>query len=257
MRLDVYMAQAGIADSRSRARSLIDSGFVRVDGALVSKASFSVPEGAEVTLSEHPKYVGRGALKLEAALDAFDIDPRDRRCVDIGASTGGFTDCLLKRGAAYVCCVDSGKGQLHPSLRDDPRVRAVESFNARNLDSSVTEGKVEIAVMDVSFISQTLLYDGVMRVLSDGGIFISLIKPQFEAGRENVGKGGIVRSRAVHLSVLSDTQKKALAQGLSMQKLICSPLRGGDGNTEYLALFKKGKESKRLDFEGTVPSSLT
>ena len=193
MRIDVYLVENGFCESRNKASRLISEGKILLDGSVVSKPSMDVCDGEHaVEITEVEKYVGRGGLKLEGALKEFGINVSDKRCIDVGASTGGFTDCLLQNGAAHVCAVDSGRGQLHPKLLEDIRVTSVEGFNAREL-SPDSFGLFDIAVMDVSFISQTLLHHPLCSVLNDGAIYISLIKPQFEAGKSALGKGGIVK----------------------------------------------------------------
>ncbi len=241
MRADVFLSTFGHTDSRKKAQDLIAAGAVRIDGVTVKKASALVNEEVPhtVDIDEVFKYVSRGGMKLEAALDIFKINVSGKRAVDVGASTGGFTHCLLSRGAACVYAVDSGIGQLHPSLLCDSRVISVEHFNARELDDSVTEGKCDIAVMDVSFISQTLLIPNVASVVRDGGIFVSLIKPQFEAGRAALGKGGIVHSSAYRYLAAKRVLEGALSNGFEPVGLIPSPIEGGDGNKEYLAYFIK------------------
>jgi 23S rRNA (cytidine1920-2'-O)/16S rRNA (cytidine1409-2'-O)-methyltransferase len=188
------------------------------------------------------KYVGRGGLKMEGAMNAFSLDVRGKTCVDIGASTGGFTDCLLQNGARKVYAVDCGSGQLHPTLLKDERVVNIENFNARNLDEAALGERCDLAVMDVSFISQTLLHKATSDVLNENGIFISLIKPQFEVGRENIGKGGIVKDKKAHKTAIENVIKSARTHGLALVKIAVSPIKGGDGNKEYLALFKKSSE---------------
>lgn len=239
MRLDLYLSGNGLAPSRGKAKYLIESGAVRVDGRTVYKPAFEIT-GGNVEVSEAPelRYVSRGGLKLEAALDAFGIDVSGLRAVDIGASTGGFTDCLLSRGVREVCAVDSGREQLSPRLRSDGRVVSLESFNARTLTEGDIGGLCDIAVMDVSFISQTLLYPAVCRVLSDGGLFISLIKPQFEAGRAAVGKNGVVKDERARRESVERCVAAAAELGLANIGVIDSPIAGGDGNREYLAAFR-------------------
>ena len=185
------------------------------------------------------KYVSRGGMKLEAALDVFKVNVNRKKAVDVGASTGGFTDCLLKRGAARVYSVDSGIGQLHESLRSDKRVVCIEKFNARELTRETTEGQCDVAVADVSFISQTYLIPNIADVLCDGGEFISLIKPQFEAGKSALGKGGIVHNSAYRFLAVKRVLECAHENGFDCVGLIQSPIEGGDGNKEYLAYFIK------------------
>ena len=241
MRADVYLTAFGHTPSRKRAQDLIDAGAVRIDGALIKKSSAPINEEVphEVVLEPVFKYVSRGGMKLEAALDTFHLSPNRKKVVDVGASTGGFTDCLLKRGAARVIAVDSGVGQLHESLLSDPRVKSVEQFNARMLDLTVTEGPCDMAVTDVSFISQTYLIPNIASVLRDGGAFVSLIKPQFEAGKGALGKNGVVYNGAYRYLAVKRVLECALSEGLDCLGVMRSPIEGGDGNKEYLAYFVK------------------
>lgn len=239
MRADSFLTVYGYVESRTRAARLISEGKVLVDGNIVKKASEEIwGEEHEVEITELDKFVSRGGLKLEAALKSFKIDVSGKRCIDVGASTGGFTDCLLQYGAASVCCIDSGRGQLHPKVAEDARVTNREGYNARELKSE-DFGMFDVAVMDVSFISQTLIHGGISRVLADGGYFISLIKPQFEAGKQALGKKGIVKDAKDRASAILRVLESAQLSGLCAEGLICSPIEGGDGNREYLALFKK------------------
>ncbi|MBQ9783192.1 MAG: TlyA family RNA methyltransferase [Clostridia bacterium] len=241
MRADLYLHAAGYTASRKKAQDLIDAGAVMIDGAVVKKSSSAVDETVPHQVEIQPifKYVSRGGMKLEAALDAFRINVNRKRAVDVGASTGGFTDCLLKRGAAQVVSIDSGIGQLHESLLADPRVISVERFNARELDETVTGGPCDLAVCDVSFISQTYLIPNIVSVLKPGGEFVSLIKPQFEAGRSALGKGGVVHSGAYRYLAVKRVLECGREHGLDCVGLIRSPIEGGDGNKEYLAYFIK------------------
>ena len=241
MRIDVYLTAAGYTASRKKAQDLIAAGAVTVDGAVVKKASETVNEAIphDVRLEQVFKYVSRGGMKLEAALDAFGITVNRTKAVDVGSSTGGFTDCLLKRGAAEVTCVDSGVGQLHESLRSDPRVSVHEQFNARELDETITGGPCDVAVMDVSFISQTYLIPNIASVLKEEGVFVSLIKPQFEAGKSALGKNGVVHNAAYRFLAIKRVLTCAMENGLDCMGVILSPIEGGDGNKEYLAYFHK------------------
>ncbi len=238
-RLDTEIFSRGLAGSRSSAAAMIRNGQVTVNGAPVSKASSDVgPDDLiEVSRGDVGKYVSRGGLKLEALLDGAGINPAGCLCCDIGSSTGGFTDCLLRRGAERVFAIDSGKGQLHPSLRNDPRVTVMESTNARNLSDSFLPRKADIVTMDVSFISQTLLYPAVQSMLKAGGLFLSLVKPQFEAGREKIGRGGVVRDAAARDAAVENTLAAAAKYGFELICFMISPIKGGDGNIEYLAAF--------------------
>lgn len=246
MRLDLYLFENGYAASRQRAKTLIDAGQVYIDGVQRTKASFPVPEDSDVKVEirgEVMPYVGRGGYKMAGMLDGFSVDVCGFVCVDIGASTGGFTDCLLQRGAGKVFAVDSGSDQLAEVLRCDDRVVVMEQFNARALDMTHTGGRVDLCVCDVSFISLTKIFEPVTRVLCDydaatgRGSFLALIKPQFEAGREAIGKGGIVRDKKVYLRVLTDVIRSAEEHGLYCVSVLPSPILGGDGNREFLAHF--------------------
>lgn len=243
MRADVFIASAGEVKSREVAKKLIEAGRVRIDGVIIKKPSYEIDENTEheIDIEKTFSYVSRGALKLEAALDAFGINPAGFTAVDIGASTGGFTDCLLRRGAKLVYAVDSGHGQLDASLCSDERVVNIEGFNARNLSAGLTGGipaGVDAVVMDVSFISQTLIIGGLGNILREGGYFVSLIKPQFEAGRAAVGKGGIVRRSEDRQNAVRRVLDFARGCGFGFLGLTVSPITGGDGNIEYLAAFR-------------------
>lgn len=249
MRADSFLTVYGYAESRTRAARLISEGKVLVDGKTVKKASEEIwGEEHTVEITEEDKYVSRGGLKLEAALDAFCIDVAGKKCIDVGASTGGFTDCLLQRGAASVHCIDSGRDQLHARIASDERVVNIEGYNAREL-SREDFGLFDIAVMDVSFISQTLIHGGVAGVLEEEGVFISLIKPQFEAGKQALGKKGIVKDARDREAAILRVLESAELHGLRAVGLICSPIEGGDGNREYLACFMKtgGQQEKKID----------
>ncbi len=243
MRLDVYLYQNGIAPSRQKAQELIAKGEISVNGKTALKPSLAVEETDAITLvGQGLRYVSRGGEKLEAALDAFAVDVTDAVACDIGASTGGFTDCLLQRGAKKVFCVDSGKAQLHPTLQQDARVVNMEQCNARYLRTKDLGQQCDIVVMDVSFISQTQLYETVCDLLKEDGCFVSLIKPQFEAGRAALTKKGVVKEEKDRVRVIETIREKAEMYGLFCHRVIPSPIRGGDGNIEYLAVFLKRKE---------------
>lgn len=244
MRLDLYLASSGLAKSRSYAGELIKKGLVTVDGKVITKPSFTV-EGEDVRVSgEIHHFVGRGGMKLEGALSAFAVDVTGFTVIDVGASTGGFTDCVLKRGAARVIAVDSGHGQLDPSLVNDKRVVNLEGFNARDISPETIGEICDMAVCDLSFISQTYIIDNVYSVLKDGGIFITLIKPQFECGKEALSKGGIVKDKKQHKKAVEKVLEFAKTTGFSAVDIMRSPIEGGDGNKEFLACFiKNGGES--------------
>ncbi|MBR6534476.1 MAG: TlyA family RNA methyltransferase [Clostridia bacterium] len=243
MRLDLFLFENGYVKSRSKAKELIEKSAVKVDGKIITKPSFDVDSASiEIDDSSMP-FVGRGGFKLEAALDHFCIDVSGLRCIDVGASTGGFTDCLLQRGAEHVLAVDCGHGQLDSELACDERVSQLEGFNARNLSPAETEELFDLAVMDVSFISQTLIHTPLSSVLKKGATFITLIKPQFEAGRKSLSNKGIVKSESDRKSALKKVFESADATGFVLKGYIESPIKGGDGNTEYLAVFiYNGKE---------------
>ena len=240
MRLDVYLCERGFASSRTEAKNFILAGSASVDGKIIKKPAFEVGDENKVELDRSSKrYVSRGGIKLEAALDSFDISVNGALAVDVGASSGGFTDCLLQRGAAHVIAVDSGTLQLSPSLRADERVTSIENYNARYMQPSDLEYVPNLAVMDVSFISATYIMPAVYNCICDGGTFVCLIKPQFEVGRKNIGKGGVVKDAKVRDRALTDTVEFAKNLGFTHMGTITSPIEGGDGNVEYLAYFKK------------------
>lgn len=239
-RLDIYLTENALAPSREAAKKLIQGGYVTVGGKTVTKPSFLVLNDADVAVSqdnEITRYVSRGALKLEAALDSFEIDVKNVTAVDFGASTGGFTDLLLQRGASHVYAIENGVNQLHPKLLSDIRVTSFDNTNARYISKGFIP-LCDIAVMDVSFISQTKLYESVTNVLKKDGVFISLIKPQFEAGKEHIGKNGIVKNSEVYQKVISDITEKASFYNLKLIQIIPSPILGGDGNKEFLSYFR-------------------
>ncbi len=241
MRIDVYLSENGFARSRSEAKSMISSGLVSVSGKKILKPSFDVggKEG-EVSVDKREfMYVSRGGYKLKAALDNFKIDVFGKCAVDVGASSGGFTDCLLQNGAKKVFAVDSGTMQLNSSLREDPRVSVMENFNARYMTSNDFSENPNLAVMDVSFISATYIIPTLSPILSSGDDFICLIKPQFEVGREGLSKGGIVKDEKLRASALKKVTSFAEEFGFDVVAEMESPIKGGDGNTEYLVHFKK------------------
>jgi 23S rRNA (cytidine1920-2'-O)/16S rRNA (cytidine1409-2'-O)-methyltransferase len=238
-RLDLVLCARGLAPTREKAQALILSGAVSVDGRRVDKAGTPVDESAEITVAGPPHpYVSRGGLKLAAALDAFGLDPTGAVCLDVGASTGGFTDCFLQRGAAKVYAVDVGHGQLDSKLRADPRVVVRERVNARALSAEEVPERVRLAAIDVSFISTRLILPAVVPLVEKAGAVVVLVKPQFEAGRAEVGKGGIVRSEAVRQRVLQSVEGYGRDAGLEPIGSIPSPIRGAHGNEEFLLCFR-------------------
>jgi len=241
MRLDKLLLERGMTASRERAQALILAGKVLVDGQKIEKAGASTETAAEIRLlGEDLKYVSRGGLKLEAALERWPIEVTGKICLDVGTSTGGFTDCLLQRGAARVIAVDTGHGQIDFRLRQDARVRLLEKTNARYLAAGQVGEAVDVIVMDVSFISATLVLPAVIAAAFPqplerrGRQIVVLVKPQFEAGREQVGKGGIVRDPAVQLAAVEKVRQALLAQGCAQTEVIDSPILGGEGNREFL-----------------------
>jgi 23S rRNA (cytidine1920-2'-O)/16S rRNA (cytidine1409-2'-O)-methyltransferase len=237
-RLDVAVVEKGLAPSRERARALILAGQVRVNGQVVSKAGATVPDEAEVSLIEpdHP-YVGRGGVKLAHALETFAIPVDGRLALDVGASTGGFTDVLLRRGARQVVALDVGHGQLDWKLRNDPRVMVIERVNARTLTPDhlpPATRAFDIVTMDLSFISLRQVLPAMVPLLAPGADLVALVKPQFEAGRDEVGKGGLVRDPAVHARVVDAVARAADALGLTRVAATDSPIAGAEGNREFL-----------------------
>lgn len=238
-RLDKLLVARDLARSRNRAQRLIRAGEVRVDGQIADKPGMRYPQDATIMVAERPPFVGRGGEKLEAALQRFPVDVEGRVAADVGASTGGFTDCLLQRGAAKVYAIDVGYGQLAWKLRQDPRVLVMERTNARYLES--LPEPVGLVVSDVSFISLRLIYQAAINWLTPDGDIVSLIKPQFEAGRTQVGKGGVVRDPAVHREVLETVTCFMADLGLGLQGLMASPLVGPAGNVEFLGWWRRGE----------------
>lgn len=256
IRLDQLVFDQGLAESREKAKALIMAGSVYVNGEKQTKPGVSVAADASVEVrGAKLPYVSRGGLKLEKALDVFGIDPKDYVCVDCGASTGGFTDCLLQRGARHVYAVDVGYGQLAWSLRSDGRVTVMERTNARNLTPDMFPEKMDMAVMDMSFISLRLVLPAVRTLLTAQGQVVCLVKPQFEAGREKVGKKGVVRDPEVHREVLEDFVGSAGELGFVVAGLDYSPVRGPEGNIEYLAWLKTEGENASVDCADVVRRS--
>jgi 23S rRNA (cytidine1920-2'-O)/16S rRNA (cytidine1409-2'-O)-methyltransferase len=246
-RLDVLLHKRGLAASRERARRMIMAAQVLVNGEVLDKPGMRVPLTAKITIKERLAYVGRGGLKLEAALRAFGVEVQGLLVADIGASTGGFTDCLLQHGATRVYAIDVGYGQLAWRLRHDPRVVVMERVNARYLGE--LPELIDLATVDVSFISLKLVLPALMQLLKPNGQIIALIKPQFEAGRNQVGKGGVVKDPAVHRAVLRDVLGWMQANGLQINGVTASPLRGPAGNIEFFAhlVLRPGELAVALD----------
>ncbi len=235
-RLDAEIVKRGLAPSRERAKEYIQKGCVTVNGKAITKPAFAVLESDDIlVIGETLKYVGRGGLKMEAAVNAFCLDLADKICVDLGASTGGFTDCMLQNGAKKVYAIDVGHGQLAQKLVSDKRVINLEGVNVKDVSDDTVSDKVDLVSADLSFISCKYAIDAANRLLEENGIAIILIKPQFEAGKSNIAKGGIVKDKKAHISVLSEVCAYMNLSGFKLISLIPSPIKGGDGNVEYLA----------------------
>jgi 23S rRNA (cytidine1920-2'-O)/16S rRNA (cytidine1409-2'-O)-methyltransferase len=247
-RLDILLVERGLVESRSLAQRLILAGRVKVDGREAIHPGKLLPPDSAIELTQMPRYVSRGGEKLEAALDRFSISPKGRICADAGASTGGFTDCLLQHGAARVYAIDVGKGILDWKLRNDPRVVVMEEQNVRFL-ASLPE-PVDLVTADVAFISLRLLFPVFRAWLREGGEAVVLIKPQFEAGRSQVGKGGVVRDPNVHRRVLEEVLASAESNGFGTAGLIPSPLKGPAGNIEFLAHLTRAQEPAAEESSG-------
>ena len=257
IRLDQLVFDLGLAESRERAKTTVMSGLVFVNGQRADKPGMQVSPDIKVEIKGTAlPYVSRGGLKLEKALKVFPIDVNDKVCIDCGASTGGFTDVLLKNGAAKVYSVDVGYGQLAWSLRNDERVVNMERTNIRYISSELIPEPLDICVMDLSFISLKLVLPAVCALLKDNAQLVCLIKPQFEAGREEVGKKGVVRDKAVHLSVIESVLSFAPTVGMTVMGLDFSPIKGPEGNREYLCYMKKGvQEAGPIDVAAVVEAS--
>ncbi len=256
-RLDVLMVQRGLAESREKAKAVIMSGNVFVDGQREDKAGASFGEKAVIEVKGNPlKYVSRGGLKLEKAVECFEVSLTDRICMDVGSSTGGFTDCMLQNGARKVYAVDVGTNQLAWKLRQDERVTVMERTNIRYVTKEQIPEPVEFASIDVAFISLTKVLQPVKDLLVPDGEIVALIKPQFEAGREQVGKKGVVRDRNVHLEVIERVLAYAEGIGFAVRNLEYSPIKGPEGNIEYLAHLKNQEEGTVREQEAKDPAAV-
>lgn len=252
-RLDVLLVKKGLASSREKAKAIIMSGIVFVDGQREDKAGSTFDEKQEIVVKGKTlKYVSRGGLKLEKAMNNFDIVLKDKVCMDVGASTGGFTDCMLQNGAVKVYSVDVGHGQLDWKLRNDERVVCMERTNMRYMTEDDIDEKASFVSIDVSFISLTKILPAVYRILNMGGEVVALIKPQFEAGREKVGKHGVVRDKAVHIEVIEMVINYAISIGFEILNLEFSPVKGPEGNIEYLLHLQKHIEGTYDDIPFTI-----
>ena len=259
-RLDVLLVKKGLAASREKAKAIIMSGIVYVDGDKEDKAGSTFSEEAVIEVRGRTlKYVSRGGLKLEKAMNEFDINLVGMVCMDVGSSTGGFTDCMLQNGAVKVYSVDVGHGQLDWKLRNDDRVVVMEKTNIRYVSNDDIDDELDFASIDVSFISLTKVLMPLKALLKEGALVCALIKPQFEAGREKVGKKGVVRDPKVHIEVIRMIADYVNANGFSILGLEYSPIKGPEGNIEYLILIKNeegmGLKTEELDIEGLVKMS--
>ena len=244
-RLDAYLVEQGFATGRDKAKELLAQGYVEVDGRPVTKPSTRLIAGQTVVCrAPAPRYVGRGGYKLEKALSVCDLSLDGCVCMDVGASTGGFTDCMLQRGAAHVYAVDVGHDQLHPRLRTDPRVTPLEGADIRSeaVTAAVAAGSLHFAGVDVSFVSLEHILPSVLPYMAPGATLVCLIKPQFEAGKSGVGKHGVVKDPKVHRQVLERQLVLFQQLGLSVKRLTFSPITGGEGNIEYLAILRCGEQ---------------
>jgi 23S rRNA (cytidine1920-2'-O)/16S rRNA (cytidine1409-2'-O)-methyltransferase len=256
MRIDLLLVERGLAESRNRAQRLVMAGEVRVNGEMIHKSSTLVNENAQIDIKARPKYVSRGGKKLEAALDAFSVLVEGKVCADVGASTGGFTDCLIQNEAAKVYAIDVGYGILHWKLRQDPRVVAIERVNARYLDA--LDEPVDLVTIDASFISLGLILPAVKGWFrDDAGQAIALIKPQFEAGRKAAAvHAGVIKDLSVHRKVLEDTLNTAKALGFFPVGLIASPIKGPKGNIEFLVDLRLTEPRSKSNFKRMISRAM-
>ena len=242
-RLDVLVFESGLAESREKAKALIMSGVIYVDNQKSDKPGTAYGEDVKIELrGSRLKYVSRGGLKLEKAVDVFGLDLKDAVTMDIGASTGGFTDCMLQNGAKKVYSVDVGYGQLDWKLRNDPRVVNLERTNARYLDREMVPDEIDFFSVDVCFISLTLVLPAARPLMKEGAAAVCLIKPQFEAGKGNVGKNGVVRDKSIHITVIEKIYNYCLENGFDVLGLDFSPIKGPEGNIEYLIYIRRSDE---------------
>lgn len=248
-RLDVYLKTKNMTESRETAKQLILSSCVYVNNNLIIKPSFKVSDDDEINVIQNIAYVGRGASKIEKAIKFFNINIVDKTAVDIGASTGGFTDYLLKNNVKKVYAIDVGHNQLHESLKADERVINLERTNFRYINVSIFSENIDLITTDVSFISLRLILPKISEISHKDTDIIVLIKPQFEAGRHNIGKNGIIKDKKIHLEVLNNIVTYCSENGLFLKDVTYSPIKGGDGNIEYLGYIKKGTNSSSLNYE--------
>jgi 23S rRNA (cytidine1920-2'-O)/16S rRNA (cytidine1409-2'-O)-methyltransferase len=246
-RLDAVLVERGLAETRAQAQALVMAGRVAVDGAAATKAGTPVRAGAAVEVSRPPRYVSRGGEKLETALAHFGVDPAGERCLDVGASTGGFTDCLLQHGAAAVVALDVGRAQLHERVAADPRVTVIDGVNARHLEPAMLPSRPGLVTVDVSFIPLRLVLPAVLACAAPGWRALVLVKPQFEAGPADVGKGGVVRDPDVHLRVLREVVARVPEWGGRVVGVTDSGLLGPKGNREFFLLIEAGPGPGTVD----------
>jgi len=241
MRLDIYLFSKNYVKSRQKAKNLIEEGNVSVNSVIIKKPSYDIDENIENTIliKDSCPYVSRGGLKLEKMLNELNLDLSEKIAIDIGASTGGFTHCLLLNGVSRVYAIDSGTNQLHQSLQNNEKVISIEGFNARDLTIDIIGSTADIITCDVSFISQTYIIPVIGDLLNEGGIFVGLIKPQFEVGKSKIGKGGIVKDSKYRLEAIKKVIDCAKENELKCVAFMKSPISGGDGNIEYIATFSK------------------
>jgi 23S rRNA (cytidine1920-2'-O)/16S rRNA (cytidine1409-2'-O)-methyltransferase len=252
IRLDVWLAEQGLSESREKAQALVMAGRVKLGGQRATKPGTQVKEGVPVEVDPGPTHVGRGALKLLGALEAFGVDPGGCVAIDVGASTGGFTETLLEHGALRVYAIDVGRGQLHERLRQDPRVVVRDRTNARALSPALVPEPCGFAVMDVSFISVSKILEPLRGVLAPGATALVLVKPQFEVGRLQVGRGGVVRDPELHLQALVDVAAFARAAGYAVRGACASPVTGATGNREFFLHLVPGGEPLAADTLASV-----
>lgn len=239
MRLDQYLVLKGYFESRNKAKTEIDNGHIKIDGKIITKSSFDINDNMKIEVIDSCPYVSRGGYKLLGAIKTFNLDFKDKVVLDIGSSTGGFTDCSIQNGAKLVYAVDVGSNQLHNSLRNNNKVISLENTNILNLDISILNPYPNILVMDVSFVSIEYLLEGINKLIKDNTLFVSLIKPQFEVGNIKL-KNGIVKDKSLHIKVIENVRLELNKYGLDIFKLTISPILGGSGNKEFLALIKRG-----------------
>ncbi|SHI69811.1 23S rRNA (cytidine1920-2'-O)/16S rRNA (cytidine1409-2'-O)-methyltransferase [Dethiosulfatibacter aminovorans DSM 17477] len=256
IRIDVLLTEKKYFDSREKAKRALMAGNVLVNNVIVDKAGAMVEVDAEIRVKERDKYVSRGGFKLEKSIAEFGLVLDDKICMDIGSSTGGFTDCMLQNGASKVYSVDVGYGQLDWKLRSDDRVVVMERCNFRNLDTDTIEESIDFFSVDVSFISLKHIFPNIRKLSNDDSQIVTLVKPQFEAGREKVGKHGVVRDSNVHIEVIQKVVNYARENGLFCKSVTFSPIKGAKGNIEYLALFTTRDDNIEIDAEKIVNFAL-